>query len=114
MTTGIPTLGGLLRALGRHGQSVDAWALTRWKAHRRRTLDGLGIVDGVNFGRIRGPGVLSGLSQFQLRWWDDIVAEAHRLDASSVVVSVDQIQWLLARVDRGAESPPRRLDLGSQ
>jgi hypothetical protein len=105
MTTGIPTLGGSLRALGRHGQSVDAWALTRWKAHRRRTLDGLGIVDGVNFGRIRGAGVLSGLSQFRIEWWDDVVAEARRVDASSVVVRVDQIQWLLARVDRSDDTP---------
>ena len=105
MTTRIPTFGGSLRTLGQHGQSVNAWALDRWKSHRRRTLDGLGIVDGVNFGRIRGPGVLIGLSQFQLRWWDDAVAEARRVDASSVVVSVDQIQWLLARVDRSDDTP---------
>ena len=45
---------------------------------------------------------------------DDVVAEAHRLDASSVLLSVDQIHWLLARIDRGAESPPTRSDLGSQ
>ena len=108
MTIRIPTLGGSLKTLDRYSQSVNAWALGRWKAHRNRTLAGLGIFDGVRFGRIRGPGVLSGLSQFQLRWWDDVVAKAHRVDASSVVVSVDQIQWLLSRVDRSDDTPAKQ------
>ena len=62
----------------------------------------------MNFGRIRAAGVVSGLSKFRIEWWDDVVAEARRVDASSVVVRVDQIQWLLARVDRSDDTPAER------
>jgi hypothetical protein len=102
--TRLPTLGDSLQTLGRWGRALDSWAHRQWLDHRRRTLFSLAILDTTNFGRIRGAGALGRLGQLRIGWWDDVITEATRVEASAVVVQVDQIRWLLARVDRSAKS----------
>ena len=89
----------LLRSVGDTGRAADKWVHARWLTHRRRALTRLGIFDGVPFGRIRGAGVLGRLGQLRIGWWHDLVAAARDADSTAVVVQVDQLRWLLRKIE---------------
>lgn len=96
----------LLRSLGDAGRATDNWARARWHTHRRRALTRLGIFDGVPLGRIRGAGALGRLGQLRIGWWHDLVAAAQDAGSTTVVVQVDQIRWLLQKIESKPSDRP--------